>query len=103
MKWYHMLTLENAPLEFRSDEVVGLCHQHSSQLPLKIKSEADLEYLRQCVASGKTHIATEFSAFAVASLGDKNYSARMIAGLPHCKLGTRLDQSKLLKAIVGHW
>jgi hypothetical protein len=82
-----------------------LCHQHVHKhgVSLALKTLEDVPRLRELTDMGKVHIAQEFTAVAVASLGEKNYNARIIAGYPHCKNSTGPDQLQLINAHIAVW
>jgi hypothetical protein len=89
-----------------TDEVVGLCHQyvHKHGVSLALNTLEDVTRLRELTDMGKVHIAQEFTAVAVASLGEKNYNARIIAGYPQrCKNSTGPDQLQLINAHIDVW
>lgn len=95
-------------LHMRSlDLMVGTCWQHNADLDLKFHTEESFSTLKAAISADKCHLVSEVTAVAVAGLGNSNYSARVIAALPHCKTGAKGEAStaqlKLLRSLVNHW
>lgn len=87
----------------RHDRLLGLCWQHGGAEHLGIKVQADLDKIKSRLEDGHYHILDEFTAIAVGAIGERNYSARVVVGLPHCKAGTSHHQKALLSGVVEHW
>lgn len=88
-----------------TDQLAGLCWQHSQVLDLAVTSQAKISELHGAVhgEGSTTHIATEATVLAVGMLGETEYSARAVMAAPHCKHGSSADQLKLLLAALNWW
>ena len=92
-------------LRYKSDtnEVVGLCCQHTKMNDVIFCNEQFAENLSEELTNQTLHLATESCVFSLCNLGDTEYNAKPVLSMPICSHATANEQGMIFKKIFDVW
>ncbi|EIW77690.1 hypothetical protein CONPUDRAFT_61613 [Coniophora puteana RWD-64-598 SS2] len=96
-----MAIQEKADFDGKLQMVLGICHQHSDGVNLRLHDVASAECICEKLASGECHLGKEATIIAVTTWG--NNSIHPIPAAPSCKSETPAEIADTMKQAINSW
>lgn len=101
---HQVLMLDELAIERRvrwddlTNKFLGLCREHSHEIPLEFTSERELDILCDAISNNKVHLASEATVAGLGALSKipREYSVRPIMFLGTCKQERGLHHARII-------
>ena len=85
-----------------TNKFLGICREHSHQIPLEFTSERELDILCDAIDEKKVHLASEATVAGIGALSEipREYSVRPIMFAGTCKRETGMHHARVIQTVL---